>query len=124
MRPGFYQTENKRSVAVKFFPFNFDNMRRQVQLNPDIKRAVFIRGFQEGYPWPTELFKGLQKEIERQNAEIREREEREWRTNLEKGNNGILKNWEMVLEKNRNGEWVTDIMERRQWGLTGPFEGC
>ena len=49
MRPGFYQTENKRSVAVQVFPFNFENMRRQVQLNTDIERAVFIRGFQEGY---------------------------------------------------------------------------
>ena len=47
-----------------------------------------------------------QKDFERKKAEIREREEkRKWRTehiNVEEGNDGILKNWEMDLLKNGN----------------------
>ena len=112
-------------------------MRRQVQFNPDVKCAVFIRGVREGYPRPRELFKALQKEIERQNAEIREREEKRKRMTdefrererrySEKMRNGTPEEQErervFQQEKKRNGGWVTDIMERRRWGLAGPFEG-
>ena len=49
--------------------------------NPEAKpklgwRRVDFRGVREGYPRPRELFKSRQKEIERQKAEIREREEK------------------------------------------------
>ena len=42
-----------------------------------------FRGVREGYPRPRELFKPLQKEIEKQKAEIREREENRRRTTEE-----------------------------------------
>ena len=49
-------------------------------------------GVREGYPRPRELFKPLQKEIERQTAEIRERDEKKGQKNLEKVTDSILKN--------------------------------
>jgi len=83
------------------------------------------------------LSKPLQKEIERQKAEIREREEKRKRRTEEfrerdQQYSELLRNGtpeeqerERVYQEKlkRNGGLVNDSMERRQWGFVGPFEG-
>ena len=94
-----------------------------------------FRGVREGYPRPRELFKPLQKEIENQKAEIREREENRQRRTEEfrerdrvysqKLRNGTPEERERERvyqeELKRNGGLVNDSMERRRWGLVGPL---
>ena len=96
-----------------------------------------FRGVREGYPRPRELFKSRQKEIERQKAEIREREEKRKRRTekikerdrqySEKLRNGTPEELERERvyqeELKRNGGLVNDRLERLRWGLVGPFEG-
>ena len=96
-----------------------------------------FRGAREGYPRPKELFKSRQKEIERQKAEIRQREEKRKRRTekikerdrqySEKLRNGTPEERERERvyqeELKRNGGLVNDSLERLRWGLEGPFEG-